>query len=100
MTIEQRIARNIKLMRASKSLTQMEIARRSGMSQGYIVKIEKGEGNVTLRALEKLSIALESAAVGLKSDLHAASGLFWSGRRDANVGLTLIGSGFVARSSD
>lgn len=45
--------------RTQKHLTQAELAKKIGISQPALAAIEKGNGNPTLKTLQKLADALE-----------------------------------------
>lgn len=49
----------IKLLRKQKNLTQVELAKKSGVDRGYLSKIENGEGNPTYDTLQKIAAALD-----------------------------------------
>jgi transcriptional regulator with XRE-family HTH domain len=63
--IRRRLAVNLKRLRKAKGYTQIELARRSGMRNRYISKIENEQVNTSLANLEALSIALECWEVDL-----------------------------------
>lgn len=52
-------ARNIKLLRLKKGLSQEELAEMSGYHRTYIGSVERGERNITLTTLETLANSLE-----------------------------------------
>lgn len=45
--------------RKAKKLTQTQLAKRTGISQGKISKIERGEANPTLKVMAKIASALD-----------------------------------------
>jgi predicted transcriptional regulator len=51
----------IKTIRTRLRLTQAELARRAGVTQAYIAKIEAGEADPRLSTIERISKALEDA---------------------------------------
>lgn len=51
----QRIAHNIKIERAIKSITQAELAELVGVHEKYISIIEAGKQNITLKTLNKIA---------------------------------------------
>ena len=53
------VARAVRDMRSSKSLSQRQLAGRMGVPRTYISKIENGKAMPTLSSLERLSRALE-----------------------------------------
>ncbi len=56
--IQRRLGRAVRSARLANSLTQEEIARRSGFGWRHIQKIEAGEVNATLRTICKLAAAV------------------------------------------
>lgn len=54
-----RLAKNLRLMRKRRGMTQEELAARSGLSPRHIQKLEAGEVNVTLRTVALLANALQ-----------------------------------------
>jgi transcriptional regulator with XRE-family HTH domain len=58
MTLNERIAANLKLYRNAQNLTQEQLAQRSGLSRGYIGKIERGQVNITIDAVGMLADGL------------------------------------------
>ncbi|MDR4469105.1 MAG: helix-turn-helix domain-containing protein [Nitrospira sp.] len=53
------LGRNIKVLRDVRKLSQITLAKRVGVTQPYIVALEKGRENPTLATLEKLAKALK-----------------------------------------
>ena len=49
---------NVRKLRMKTSLTQEELALRSGLSQGYINQLEHGKRNYTQKSLEQIAAAL------------------------------------------
>ena len=54
----KRIAHNIKIERAIKSLTQAKLAELIGVHEKYIGLIESGKQNITLKTLNKIANSL------------------------------------------
>ena len=54
----QRIAHNIKIERAIKSITQAKLAELIGVHEKYIGVIESGKQNITLKTLNKIANSL------------------------------------------
>ncbi|MBK1723832.1 helix-turn-helix domain-containing protein [Thiocystis violacea] len=54
-TIAVTVGRNLRVWRARNSVTQMDLARRMRLSQGYFSRIEKGQKCPSLRTLERLA---------------------------------------------
>ncbi|WP_338893820.1 helix-turn-helix transcriptional regulator [Sinorhizobium meliloti] len=57
------IMRTLRGGRALLGLSQEELAERAGVSRQIVVRIEKGESNVLVEAVEKVRAALEAAGV-------------------------------------
>ncbi|MBS0642239.1 MAG: helix-turn-helix transcriptional regulator [Proteobacteria bacterium] len=53
--IRRILARNVRLLREEKGLSQRELARLAGLSQKYIWEIEVGAKNVTLDRISELA---------------------------------------------
>ena len=58
MTPIKDFARRLKALRARRDMTQSELAKLSGVSHGYISRIEIGMQEPTLGIIEKLAMAL------------------------------------------
>lgn len=59
MDIKKKFGEKVKFLRKEKNLSQEELAHIATIDRTYISDIEKGERNVSLMVIEKLSIALE-----------------------------------------
>ncbi|MBK9949204.1 MAG: helix-turn-helix transcriptional regulator [Nitrospira sp.] len=57
--IKVRIGKNIKALRERRKLSQVTLAKRVGVTQPYVVALEKGRENPTLTTLTKLAKALK-----------------------------------------
>jgi transcriptional regulator with XRE-family HTH domain len=55
------VGNKVRLVRKSKGLTQEELAEKCGLQYTYIGGIERGERNVSLQTIEKLSEGLSVA---------------------------------------
>lgn len=64
-TIKHKVGRKIADFRISKGYSQESLAARAGLHRAYIGKIERGEKNVGIETLEKVTIALEVPLVEL-----------------------------------
>jgi len=53
-----RVASNVRRLRLSQGLSAMELAKRSEMHLRLLQKLESGEGNLTIRALARVSMGL------------------------------------------
>lgn len=56
------VGQNIKKHRKEQSLTQQQLAEKCGFKTTYIAGVERGERNITLQSLEKISVGLNVAA--------------------------------------
>ena len=59
------LGRRARALRAQRALTIKELARRSGLSQRFLVQVESGQGNISVRKLAALASALETSAWAL-----------------------------------
>jgi XRE family aerobic/anaerobic benzoate catabolism transcriptional regulator len=59
------LARRARALRAKRALTVKELARRSGLSARFLVQVESGQGNISVRKLAALASALETSASAL-----------------------------------
>jgi transcriptional regulator with XRE-family HTH domain len=55
---QDRVARNVKRLRALKGISQEELAAEAGLGCRHLQRIESGHGNVTLNTLSMLAVAL------------------------------------------
>ncbi|MEQ9426325.1 MAG: helix-turn-helix transcriptional regulator [Cyclobacteriaceae bacterium] len=58
MDVKKRFGNKIKQLRLDRGISQEKLAELSGIDRTYIPGIEKGERNVSIIVVEKLSIAL------------------------------------------
>jgi XRE family transcriptional regulator, aerobic/anaerobic benzoate catabolism transcriptional regulator len=63
--ILDRLGRRARALRAERALTLKELARRSGLSARFLVQVESGQGNISVRKLAALACALETSASAL-----------------------------------
>ncbi|WP_043756178.1 helix-turn-helix domain-containing protein [Imhoffiella purpurea] len=54
-TLAVTVGRNLRVWRARNAVTQMDLARRMRMSQGYFSRVEQGQKCLSLRTLERLA---------------------------------------------
>lgn len=57
-TGRQRVAANLRTLRAESGLSQEELAHRAGVHRTYVGSIERAERNVSIDSIERLSVAL------------------------------------------
>jgi transcriptional regulator with XRE-family HTH domain len=57
--LRQLLADNVIRLRTARGLTQLQLAARSGLTNGYISKVEQGHRNVGLGCLEALALGLD-----------------------------------------
>jgi transcriptional regulator with XRE-family HTH domain len=55
----EKIAMRIKALRATRKITQAQLAERAGISHGYLARLETGRQDPTITTLEKLARALK-----------------------------------------
>ncbi len=76
MNTEKQLGMNVRIMRAKLGASQAQVAKSAQLSQAYVGKIERGQGNVTVAVLDKLAKALGTTPKQLLSqielDTHAA----------------------------
>lgn len=56
--LQQIVGENIKTLRISQSLTQVDLADKAGIHRAMLGHIERGERNISLSTLEKIANAL------------------------------------------
>lgn len=56
---QQKLGKNIKLLRLSKSLTQEKLGEITGLDRTYISGIERGVRNPSIRNIDKIAKALK-----------------------------------------
>jgi transcriptional regulator with XRE-family HTH domain len=59
MDIRKRFGKRIKELRKARGLSHEELARLSGLDENYISGIEKGESDISIEMIQKLSIAFK-----------------------------------------
>jgi transcriptional regulator with XRE-family HTH domain len=62
MKLRAVVAKNLRVLRKQKGLTQEELAFRAGMNRNYVGQIERQEKSPTLDTVEKLADVLEVRA--------------------------------------
>jgi transcriptional regulator with XRE-family HTH domain len=61
-------ARNLRLTRASKGLSQEDLAELANLHRTYIGSVERGERNISVDSMERIAIALGVTVVSLLKD--------------------------------
>lgn len=59
------VGANIKEIRKQKKMTQEELAEKCGLQTSYLAGVERGDRNITLQTLEKITVGLEINAKDL-----------------------------------
>lgn len=59
------VGTNIREIRKQKKMTQEELAEKCGLQTSYLAGVERGDRNITLSTLEKVTIGLEINAIEL-----------------------------------
>ncbi len=59
MDLVKAFGRNVKLARESRHLTQEDLEGMTGLRRSYISDLERGTRNPSIRALERIAVALE-----------------------------------------
>lgn len=65
--LQRRVGANIRLIRVERGLSQEQMAEAIGVHRTYLGGLERGERNVTLRAVERVAAWLEIDPVKLLS---------------------------------
>ena len=91
------LGRRARAHRLARGLTIREVAERSGVSPRFLVQLESGEGNISVRRLADVAAALETTPAALLTDTAAppASVVALLGLRGA--GKTTIGRKLARR---
>jgi len=59
MKLKNIFSLNTRKFRIEKNLSQEELAEKAGVHRTYIGSVERGERNITINVMEKISVALE-----------------------------------------
>jgi len=62
-------AKNMKRVRLEKKLTQEQVAEAAGLHPNYVSSVERGERNISIGNIERISIALSVPMTELLADL-------------------------------
>jgi XRE family aerobic/anaerobic benzoate catabolism transcriptional regulator len=91
------LGRRARAQRLSRGWTLREVAERSGVSARFLVQLEAGSGNISVRRLAEVAVALETtpAALLTSSDAPAPAAIALLGLRGA--GKTTIGKRLARR---
>ena len=68
MTLPEIFAKNMRKYRIESGITQEELGLLAGLHRTYIGAVERGERNISLKNVEKISKALRVAPVDLMKD--------------------------------
>jgi transcriptional regulator with XRE-family HTH domain len=60
MKLRAIVARNLRILRKQKGLTQEELAFQAGLNRNYVGQIEREEKSPTIDVVEKLSVVLKT----------------------------------------
>jgi transcriptional regulator with XRE-family HTH domain len=60
MTINEKIGQRILMLRKAKNLSQEALANKADVDRTYMTGVETGKRNITVRILEKITLALET----------------------------------------
>jgi transcriptional regulator with XRE-family HTH domain len=70
MDIRKRFGKRVKELRQAKGLSHEELAHLAGLDRTYISDIEKGESDISIEIIQKLSIAFKINISNLFSGLE------------------------------
>ncbi|MDR1029604.1 MAG: helix-turn-helix domain-containing protein [Treponema sp.] len=59
MNLREKFSNNVRKFRTKQRLSQEELAEKAGLHRTYIGSVERGERNITIAVMEKISIALK-----------------------------------------
>jgi len=61
---------SVRTIRRANDLTQAQLAERAGMNKTYLVRIESGDKNVTLKTAQRIACALDMELTTLLKGVH------------------------------
>jgi len=70
--LTKRVGDMIKSRRKGKNMSQAQLAEKVGMSTKYLGEVERGEGNISIEKLERVSLALDSSLGEMFDNSHKA----------------------------
>ncbi|MGH9605363.1 MAG: helix-turn-helix domain-containing protein [Terracidiphilus sp.] len=65
ITARARFAVNLRAARLARGLSQEELAAKAGLHRNYVGNVERNEKNISIDAIERLAVALETDVVEL-----------------------------------
>ncbi|BCS88178.1 helix-turn-helix domain-containing protein [Pseudodesulfovibrio sediminis] len=68
--LKVRLGKRIRELRTAQNLSQDKLAERVGISGKYLGEVERGEGNVSVEKLEKITVALDVTIGSLLDNAH------------------------------
>ncbi|MEM7532883.1 MAG: helix-turn-helix transcriptional regulator [Chloroflexota bacterium] len=68
--IYHRFGSSVRTIRRTYNLTQADLAERAGMNKTYLVRIEAGDNNVTLKTAQRIACALDVDLLTLLKGVH------------------------------
>jgi transcriptional regulator with XRE-family HTH domain len=63
MNLREKFSNNVRKFRTEQKLSQEELAEEAGLHRTYIGSVERGERNITIDVMEKISIALKKSII-------------------------------------
>jgi len=73
LSARKRLARKIRLLRTGRGWSQEVLAELSGLNRSYVGAVERGEHNIGIDNIERLSAALETSILTLLNDAVSAA---------------------------
>jgi transcriptional regulator with XRE-family HTH domain len=74
MKLGETFARNLRLLRQQRALSQEKLARKAGINRNYVGMLEREENSPTIETIEALALALEIDADRLLHDKTPLNG--------------------------